>query len=42
MAKTLDEKMQNIWETAYKMKRGEIKPAVTYDSIESFIAAHRK
>jgi hypothetical protein len=34
---TLDEKMQNIFETAQKMKKGEIKPDVSYDSIESFI-----
>ena len=34
---TVDKKMQNIFETAQKMKKGEIKPYVSYESIESFI-----
>ena len=31
-----EEKMQNILETAQKMKNGTIKPAKVYDSIDEF------
>ena len=34
---SLGQKMQHIFETAQKMKTGEIKTDVEYDSIESFI-----
>jgi hypothetical protein len=32
-----EEKMREIFETAQKMRKGEMKPAKSYESIEAFI-----
>lgn len=37
-----DEKMKQIFETAQKMKHGEIKTSKSFDSIEAFIDTVKK